>query len=238
MHELLRALSAQERMDCLERFLEFWYGPRQASFGVPPAELKAKTVPMPLRRLHAFAGRWPHPVHDYIPNIVSGADHLIAWDQLIPRADGKLAFLGEYQGDWQVATLASGDDPPVWVSNVEIYRDNVGGFASDDGMLSPSLSRYLVSYVLESTLQTFMVNVQTSRTADLLRALDRPGDVVLMWQNRDDMRFRDRYFLVRNALLVGESEQTITLKKQITVAWNPRLGKAALAGLEELLSVT
>src|SRR5262245_29040317 len=98
----------------LERFLEFWYGPRQPAFGHPDAVRSSKSVPEPLRRLHAFGGRWPHPKHDYIPSIISGPSHLMEWALLEPRTDGKLPFMGEYQGDWQILTSAVGDDPPVW----------------------------------------------------------------------------------------------------------------------------
>src|SRR3712207_6894746 len=51
----------RSRMDELERFIRFWLGPRKAGYGEPKKALDRDPLPEPLRRLYAFAGRWPPP---------------------------------------------------------------------------------------------------------------------------------------------------------------------------------
>jgi hypothetical protein len=59
MFRFLDAATADERMAELERFIEWWYGPRKPEYGTPADELY--DLPAPLRRFYAFAGRWPSP---------------------------------------------------------------------------------------------------------------------------------------------------------------------------------
>src|SRR5262245_50289124 len=61
MPRFLAVATARERMDELERFLTFWYGSRKDKYSEPPSRLQALPLPYPLRRFHAFAGRWPSP---------------------------------------------------------------------------------------------------------------------------------------------------------------------------------
>ncbi|HEX4609513.1 MAG TPA: hypothetical protein VH092_15045, partial [Urbifossiella sp.] len=56
---LMEAAMAADRMDALCEFIEFWLGPRLPAYGEPAEIVKAHPLPMPLRRLYEFAGRWP-----------------------------------------------------------------------------------------------------------------------------------------------------------------------------------
>src|SRR4051794_39634246 len=56
---LLEAGTAGARMDALCEFMEFWLGPRRSSFGELARVLEERPLPMPLKRLYEFAGRWP-----------------------------------------------------------------------------------------------------------------------------------------------------------------------------------
>ena len=51
--------NAEDRLTELERFLEFWLGPRCPEYGESPEKLASMQLPDPLRRFYAFAGRWP-----------------------------------------------------------------------------------------------------------------------------------------------------------------------------------
>jgi len=56
---------ADSRLSGLELFLEFWLGPRKPEYGESLELLDMLKLPDPLKRFHAFAGRWPppHPPH-------------------------------------------------------------------------------------------------------------------------------------------------------------------------------
>src|SRR5918998_5674690 len=60
---LLEAGTASARMDALCVFIEFWLGPRRSSYGESARALSERSLPMPLKRLYEFAGRWPHWEH-------------------------------------------------------------------------------------------------------------------------------------------------------------------------------
>ncbi|MBM4068329.1 MAG: hypothetical protein FJ271_05220 [Planctomycetes bacterium] len=98
---LIGADSTAELLHRLERFLEWWYGPGRPEYG-DSADLTKRTLPFPLRRFYAFAGRWPSREPECMPYLYSGAGghHLLPLDELNSTADGKLRFFMEYQGDW------------------------------------------------------------------------------------------------------------------------------------------
>ena len=140
----------QDRMDELERFLSFWLGPRKPEYGEPDAALASRPLPYPLRRLYQFAGRWPsrHDVHRrYNANLFCVQDALRDFSRLQLTDDGKLVFIDENQGVWTNATLPDGDDPPVWVEDV------LKQYGTDRwGLVTDSLSRFLVSFCLQEAL--------------------------------------------------------------------------------------
>jgi hypothetical protein len=50
-------MDANQRMAELERFIEFWFGPRRPEFGEPDVSTLYPDLPGSLRRFYAFAGR-------------------------------------------------------------------------------------------------------------------------------------------------------------------------------------
>ncbi|HWE39290.1 MAG TPA: hypothetical protein VG406_22260 [Isosphaeraceae bacterium] len=147
---LLEATTAGDRMDALCEFLEFWLGPRQDDFGEPIEELDRRPLPMPLRRLYGFAGRWPRrdgrtPLAFAVP-VLSHQDDLLLLDELTTADDGKLIFLHENQGVWSCRTLPKGDDPPVWCCD---HVDEAGKRSTRERLVCDSLSRFLATFVLE-----------------------------------------------------------------------------------------
>ncbi len=144
-----KAARPQQLMDELEKFILFWHGPRRAGYGEPESALATFPLPYPLKRLYAFAGRWPPSNPDY----AAAANAFCVQDALRPSSglgrsdDGKVVFLDENQGNWTCATLPEGDDPPVWVEDVfEVYRQGRWG------LVTPSLSRFLVTFCLQESL--------------------------------------------------------------------------------------
>ncbi len=96
----------------LLEFIEFYVGRRKTGFGYSNAELKDRTVPVPLRELYAFAGKWPN-----------GSERLLAHqNRLVPLEeiqikDGRFAFIQENQWCWCLGTDARGRNPSVYYSN-------------------------------------------------------------------------------------------------------------------------
>jgi hypothetical protein len=147
---LLEARTAAERLGELERFLEYWFGKRRPEYGEPETGLDRLSLPDPLRRFYAFAGRWPSADPEDLPVFYtgSGGHHLRPPDDVRPQPDGKLDFFMEYQGDWVGLTLPTGEDPPVWLS---------GWLAEGDPdertvRVCDSLSKFLVTHCLMTIL--------------------------------------------------------------------------------------
>jgi hypothetical protein len=144
--------TANARLTGLERFLEFWLGPRRPEYGEPAENLAKIELPGSLHRFYAFAGRWPPAFLPYCGNRFDVQDRFLPLDQgpwgNVYRSGPYLVFVAENQGVWEVATCAQGDDPPVWVSEdcshcgpSPIWRP-----------LENPLSHFLVTFVLQETL--------------------------------------------------------------------------------------
>ncbi len=149
MFRFLTKRSARTRMDELERFLEFWYGPRRPGYGEPERRLRERPLPYPLRRFYAFAGRWPAPAPSRRGETFyegHSGHHLQPLDGVKQLPLGRLNFFMAYQGDWDGRTLAKGDDPPVWIKGV--WGDGQRGTAPVSG----SLSKFLLTHCLMATL--------------------------------------------------------------------------------------
>lgn len=147
----LEAGTATERADALCAFIEFWLGPRRPSYGEPAEAFRALRLPVPLRRLYEFAGRWPHWKHPegmvYAVPAFSHQDRLVPLNRLTYDEAGKLVFLVENQGVWDCRTLPEGDDPPVWCNGDQFDED--GGSFQGERVVSDSLSRFLTIFVLQ-----------------------------------------------------------------------------------------
>jgi len=162
-------------MDELEKFIDFWCGPRRPEYGEPEDALQTLKVPYPLRRLYAFAGRWP-PMNDayaYVGHLFGVQDHLVDASGLKHRDDGKLVFLWENQGNWKCATLADGDDPPVWIDD---WVEGTGAWL----VAADSLARFLVSYCLQELLYGSKLCVSDPSLTELF---DADASSTPLWMN-------------------------------------------------------
>src|SRR5436190_21159790 len=142
------ARSPASLMDELEKFIVFWLGPRRPEYGEPESALETFPLPYPLRRLYAFAGRWP-PLHKRLeePNVFSVQDSLRSFSDLYETERAELVFLDENQGVWWCTTLPDGNDPPVWVEG-----DLGPSGAVERKLVAESLSRFLVTFCLQELL--------------------------------------------------------------------------------------
>jgi hypothetical protein len=144
--------TADARLTGLERFLEFWLGPRRPEYGEAPEHLAALEIPASLLRFYSFAGRWPPASLPYCANRFHVQDRFLPlepepWGNVY-RSGPYLVFVAENQGVWQVATLAHGDDPPVWVSKDCSHRTSSPIWQP----LGIPLSHFLVTFVLQEAL--------------------------------------------------------------------------------------
>jgi hypothetical protein len=100
--ELLRELLSPGATT-YRRFLDDWFGPRGAGFGVAADELPLVT-PTTLRGFYEYAGRWPG---------LFAFNYLYPPEELRPDATGRVVFCRENQGVCFWATSGAGHDPPV-----------------------------------------------------------------------------------------------------------------------------
>jgi hypothetical protein len=123
----------------LEAFIDRWHGDRKPWFGIAAEKIEQTRLPKPLAWLYGYAGEW-HGQH-YWDTLLGNQDCLVLFEEL-SISDGKLVFIHENQGVWQVGADSSGDDPAAWVR-------------IDDGPWQPldhSLTRFLVTFVLHETV--------------------------------------------------------------------------------------
>jgi hypothetical protein len=203
--------SARTRLDELERFLEFWYGPRKPEFGEPEERLQKVPLPYPLRRFYAFAGRWPSPEPLYRGNTFyegHGGHHVQHLDNVKVLPRGRLNFFMEYQGDFHGLTLAEGDDPPVWIKGV------LGEGQRGTAQVSESLSKFLVTHCLMATLYEF-TNSPCHGWSDSLVGNDQlaewflrsPSDAVRIWSadHCPCSNYVGSFFLFHGSILVHQA---------------------------------
>ncbi len=148
--KLMAAATPSARMDALCDFMEFWLGPRLPAYSEPVDAVAARPLPMLLRRLYEFAGRWPglegRPCKFVVPAL-GIQDNLVSLPAIKTTDDGKLVFLTENQAVWDCRTLPTGDDPPVWCWGD--HDDGRGGWATAERLVCESLSRFLTTFVLQ-----------------------------------------------------------------------------------------
>ncbi len=148
---LMNASTPMHLIDALCDFIEFWLGPRNEEYGELAKEVETCSLPMPLRNLYQFAGRWPG--FDKRRESKWGVGAFSCQDSLRPLhclemdERRRITFIDENQGCWTCLTLADGDDPPVWC------KGDVG-FANGEPnqgqkLVCDSLSRFLVTFVLQ-----------------------------------------------------------------------------------------
>lgn len=160
----------------LEAFINRWHGHRKPWFGVAAEKIAQTQLPKPLAWLYGFAGEW-HGQH-YWDTLLGNQDCLVPFEEL-SISDGKLVFINENQGVWQVGTDTDGDDPAVSVR-------------VDDGpwqLLDDSLTRFLVTFVLHET--TFGCQHLGSSENVIEQLTARGMHISPLWLNRPYPRFFD-----------------------------------------------
>lgn len=123
----------------LEAFIEEWHEHRRPWYGIDAEKLRQVRLPQPLKWLYGFAGEWPGK--GWWDILLGNQDLLLSFERLSIR-DGKLVFVVENQGVWEVGTEQEGEDPPVWVS---VER---GPWLK----LDESLTSFLVTFTLHETV--------------------------------------------------------------------------------------
>jgi hypothetical protein len=153
-------------LSALERFIEFWFGPRDVDYGVSEMKLRQFELPTPLKRLYAFAGQWP--AENFWGHLFTWQDRIEPFEMLRIE-DGKLVFLWENQGVWRCGTALAGSDPAVWVKAGEEPWFKV----------CDSLARFLVTFVLTESV---LGSKHTGYMDSALRLLkDRGCQIVPVW---------------------------------------------------------
>ncbi|MGE3808404.1 MAG: hypothetical protein AB7K24_27390 [Gemmataceae bacterium] len=187
--------SPAQLLDNLEKFIVFWFGPRQPEYGVPADVLEQQPLPEPLLRLHAFAGRWPLPGNKYDETIFQKQDQLVAPENIrMLTRSLRIEFLLENQCCWRCVTDATGADPPVYCSTER------GGHWKK---VSSSLTRFLISFCLqEAALGSRLV-----RCDKHLEAVYRsePDRVQPLWLEGEYVEGRLSAHLYRDGILVFTS---------------------------------
>lgn len=201
---LLEASSASARMDALCEFIEFWLGPRSVEYGESLSEVNARSLPMPLRRLYEFAGRWPafdvRHESPYAVGAFSTQDALSSLAKLEVNGSGRVSFLSENQGNWVCRTNPNGDDPPVWCDGD--FCDAQGEFSRGERMVCASLSRFLVTFVL----QEITLGSRCSLFDDGLSALFETSiaEAIPIWLKGPYVHGEDAdFYLWRNVLVAN-----------------------------------
>jgi hypothetical protein len=201
---LMQARNATERMQALGEFIELWLGPRKKTYGVPAGQLNKVSLPMPLKWLHEFAGRWP-ALKDGVYSegkgkILGCQDWLRPVNKLTFSESGKLEFLDENQGCWVCRTLPDGDDPPVWCEG-DIY-DARQNFVEGETLICDSLSKFLVTFALqELTLGArFILDDETLKK----KFRSAKKDKAPLWLKGETADFRTSSFWLWNGSLVAD----------------------------------
>ncbi len=101
-------LSPPARLTLLRDMIEYWHGPLDPNDGFSEGEIGKVAIPLPLAWWYRTAGRRRDI---FAQNYILGFDEPFS---LKPPEEGKLTFYLENQGVWVMATLDSGEDPPVW----------------------------------------------------------------------------------------------------------------------------
>jgi hypothetical protein len=190
---LMEAATAEQRMTALFEFIQFWLGSRMPNYGESEAELDKLPLPMPLRRLYEFAGRWPaegeHPRGGV--RRFSHQDSLLQLQNLKYDETGNVAFVVENQDCWTCKTFSTGDDPPVWT-------DDTG----PEHSFCDSLSRFLITFVLQELTSGSQWMLSDDGVTNLfLAALDR-GEPMVLWDPGPYVWGEERFWLW-NGVLVG-----------------------------------
>ncbi len=157
MFDISGATTVRQRMDELQKFIDFWYGPHDSSY---ECHELSEELPLPLTLFYRLNARRP-AVKARVPDAEffyegDGGHHLFSPPNLGLQSTTHVKFFMEYQGDFEGLTLKREEDPPVWLE----------GFLPDDalyagpgkegkGRLVQTLSEFLVTHVLLVSLYEY-----------------------------------------------------------------------------------
>jgi len=211
---LIPDTTADVRLTGLERFLEFWLGPRRPEYGEPAESLATMELPDSLRRFYAFAGRWPPAFPPYCMNRFHVQDRFLPLDPgpwgNVYRSGPYFVFVAENQSVWEVATLPSGDDPGVWVSEDCSHRSSSPIWRQLDN----PLSHFLVTLVLQETM--FGSKFGACHENALSLFANAGCEVEPIWLNAEFTwpEVRHSYFLVDRRILLRRDSGNLALDDQ------------------------
>lgn len=202
-YKLREAATADERMETLCEFIDFWLGTPEVSHGEPANSLAEISLPDPLSTLYRCYGQWPSTGRENIGKFCvppfSHQDCLVRLHRIRPTDDGKIIFLHENQGVWDCRTLPEGNDPPVWCYGDQANES--GEYFTGEKQVCESLSRFLVTF----TLQELTLGSQLQVCDDNLDALfdNKKSEVVPLWINGPYVHGNDYSFFIWGEVLVG-----------------------------------
>jgi hypothetical protein len=206
--------NADSRLTGLERFLEFWLGPRRPEYGVPAESLAKIELPGSLRRFYAFAGRWPPASYPYCENRFHAQDRFLPlgpadWGSL-HRSGPYLVFAIENQGVWEVATLPDSDDPRVWISENCSHRTPYPSWRE----LQNPLSHFLVTFVLQEAMMGANFGACHENVLDVLS--EAGYDIERIWMDGEYAweEVRHSYFLIDQRILLRRDTGDCALDDQ------------------------
>ena len=97
-------------MEELFRFVEHWYGKSMEAYKTSDPTLTDIQLPTPLYCLYEFLGKWSKSDSIHGNFLFCHQDCLLSLENLSYEED-KVIFASENQGNWQMATLKTGEDP-------------------------------------------------------------------------------------------------------------------------------
>lgn len=207
MFDFENKTTPSELMGELERFIEFWLGPRCESYGEPVENLDQLKLPEPLRRLYAFAGRWPaidgrdamYEKYGWVSNFAK-QDMLLRPERLQWTDDSKVVFLQENQGCWLMAANAEGEDSPVWCDTQDEGIERIDQWPQ----ISNSLAELLVTFCFQEL--TFGSRYGEWDTSLSRRFESEDSEKLLLWENGRYAWSECNYnfYLMDGDILVGD----------------------------------
>ncbi|QDU44656.1 hypothetical protein Mal52_31420 [Symmachiella dynata] len=197
------AATPNERMDALCEFIEYWLGPRMDEYGEPNEAVNACSLPMPLRILYQFAGRWPgfdkRRESIWAVGAFSCQDSLRSLNKLEVSGKNRVRFIDENQGCWVCSTQTDGDDPPVWCDG-DLW-DEDGEPLQGEKKVCESLSRFLVTFVLQEI--TVGSRLCLSDNGLSKRFEETKDKAVVVWENGPYVYGSEASFFLWNHVLVA-----------------------------------
>lgn len=240
----LTDLACQERVSGLVPILEYALGTPPEAVGVPAEVLAAAHLPAPLARFYEIAGRRPSPFPRRAPVAFEEASegyfyagiqhvHLADADAVRPREDGRLPLFWEQSGNWVALAEPHGDDPAMWVQEVE-GPDTMGPAVRSGEPLSAWLvahSLAAIAWESANSLLAVTAEGESPRPADSRMVSWFQGaeaGALLLWRNTGSLcpELEGAYYLVEPGLVVHRARRLLRIAA-VTEAAERRLRRMA-----------